>query len=103
MKKIVDQQFKNQRVNVEGTGFQNCRFTNCHIIYTGGTLPVFASCIFDRCQWVFDGPAENTIQYFALLATQLGPGGLEIIEGVFESIRRGGVGHGILEHTPALR
>jgi hypothetical protein len=31
----------------------------------------------------------------------LGPGGRDIVEGIFESIRQGGVGHGILTSTPS--
>jgi hypothetical protein len=90
-------------VDVDGKTFKNCRFVGSRIIYEGGEVPKFTNCIFERCQWVFDGPAENTIQYFALLYNGLGPGGHELIEGIFDSIRRGGVGHGTLLPTPALR
>lgn len=83
--------------------FRNCRFVGCRIVYNGGNIPEFTDCAFESCQWVFDGPAENTIQYFALLATGLGHGGAEIVDSVFSSINQGGVGHGTLMPTPALR
>jgi hypothetical protein len=92
-----------ENVKVDGKTFRNCRFVNCRIIYAGGKVPEFTDCVFESCQWVFDGPAENTIQYFALLSNGLGLGGRELIEGVFDSIRQGGVGHGTLVQTPALR
>ncbi len=90
-------------VEVDGQKFKNCRFVRCRIIYNGGKVPEFIQCAFESCQWVFDGPAENTIQYFALLATGLGPGGSEVAESIFDSMRRGGVGHGTFVPTPAMR
>lgn len=102
-----DLHFTDETVTVDGNEFHNCRFTGSRLVFTGmGALPKFANCVFDRCQWVFDGPAENTIQYFALLYNGLGPGGQELIEGLFDSIRHGGVGHGSLmpgTAEPALR
>jgi hypothetical protein len=95
--------FTDETVKVDGNTYFNCRFVDSRIVYEGGPLPKFEHCVFERCQWVFDGPAENTIQYFALLYTGLGPGGKELMEGVFDSIRQGGVGHGTLLPTPALR
>jgi hypothetical protein len=95
--------FTDETVQVDGNAYHDCRFTVSRIVYEGGPIPEFVNCVFDRCQWVFDGPAENTIQYFALLYTALGPGGRELIENIFESIRKGGVGHGTLLPTPALR
>jgi hypothetical protein len=95
--------FTDETVAVDDNQYENCRFTASRIVYAGGGVPVFANCVFDSCQWVFDGPAENTIQYFATLYTGLGPGGQQLIEGVFDSIRQGGVGHGTLLPTPALR
>jgi hypothetical protein len=95
--------FTDETVEVDGNEYQNCRFTESRIVYSGGAVPRFANCVFDRCQWVFDEAAENTIQYFALLYNGLGAGGQELIEGVFDSIRKGGVGYGTLLPTPALR
>jgi hypothetical protein len=102
-KKLENLHITDETVSVDGRTFVNCRFTLSRIVYAGGPVPQFIECVFDRCQWVFDGPAENTIQYFALMFTGLGLGGQEIVEGVFDSIRKGGVGQGILEPTPAIR
>src|SRR5215218_1853227 len=100
MKELKDLLITDENVVVDGKTFNNCRFVECRILYKGGKVPEFTNCAFESCQWVFDGPAENTIQYFALLYTGLGLGGREIIEGIFDSIRQGGVGHGILEDIP---
>lgn len=91
--------FTEETVKVDDNEYQNCRFTECRIVYTGTGIPKFANCVFERCQWVFDGAAENTIQYFASLYNGLGPGGRELIEGLFDSIRQGGVGYGALVPT----
>jgi hypothetical protein len=90
-------------VEVDKQIFRNCRFVESRIIYRGGKVPEFTNCAFESCQWVFDGPAEDTIQYFALLYSGLGLGGQELVEGIFDSIRQGGVGHGTLLPAPALR
>jgi hypothetical protein len=100
MKDMKDLLITDENVEVDGKTFQNCHFIESRIIFKGGKVPEFTDCIFERCQWVFDGAAENTIQYFAALYTGLGLGGQEIIEGIFDSIRQGGVGHGILEDIP---
>lgn len=88
--------FTDEDIHIDEARYVDCVFRNCRIIFTGKPLPGFENCSFDSCQWVFDGPAENTIQYFAALYTGLGPGGRELMEGIFDSIRRGGVGHGAL-------
>jgi hypothetical protein len=95
--------FTDETVPVDGNTYFACHFVDSRLLYEGGEVPIFERCVFERCQWAFEGPAENTIQYFALMYTKLGPGGREIIEGIFDSIRRGGVGHGTLQPTPALR
>ncbi|MFT4039246.1 MAG: hypothetical protein QM692_13755 [Thermomicrobiales bacterium] len=95
--------FTDESVTVDGNAFHDCQFRESRLIYNGGEPPVFTNCLFERCEWVFDGPAENTIQYFAGLYTGLGDGGRHMIETIFDSIREGGVGQGALAHTPALR
>ena len=99
--RYVNKHFTDETVRIDVDEFENCRFTECRIVFTGAGPAKFANCIFDQCQWVFDGPAENTIQYFAALYNGLGPGGKELIEGIFDSIRKGGVGHGALLPSPA--
>lgn len=98
--------FKDETVKVDGNEYQNCVFTESRVVFTGGIPPRFTGCVFDRCQWVFDEAAENTIQYFAALYSGLGQGGRELIEGLFDSIRHESVGHGTRmsgSTEPALR
>jgi hypothetical protein len=97
-------QFTNQTIRVDENEFVNCKFVECRLIFTGAGSASFQSCLFERCEWIFDGAAENTIQYLAAMYNGLGLGGRDIVEGIFESIRQGGVGHGSLVSTasPAL-
>ena len=93
--------FTNQIVEVDNNQFVDCMFIKCGLRFTGAGVVGYQDCVFDECEWIFDGPAENTIQYLAAMYNGLGSGGRDIVEGIFDSIRRGGVGHGILVHTPS--
>lgn len=95
------QQFANKTVEVDNNQFVDCKFTNCVLRFTGAGAVGYQNCVFDRCEWMFDGPAETTIQYLAAMYQGLGPGGRDIVEGIFDSIRQGGIGHGILHYTPS--
>ncbi len=96
-KVVANQTFVGQNIPVDNIIYRNCRFTGCRIIYQGLGPAHFENCTFDAPQWVFDGPAENTLQYLAFLYNALGPGGRDLVEGIFDSLRQGGIGHGILE------
>ena len=53
-------------------------------------------CVFTRCDWVLDGPAENTLLYLSAFYHGLGTQGPKMVESIFDSIRRGTVG----QHIP---
>ncbi len=91
--------FTDVTIRIDEDVFTNSKFVRCRIVFTGVRPARFENCVFDRCEWVFDGPAENTIQYLAAMYNGLGTGGRELVEGLFDSIRKGGVGHGILVPT----
>jgi|SRR5689334_2185108 hypothetical protein len=104
--RYVNQQFRDENIHIDEDEYQFCRFQNCRIIFSGNGPARFSNCKFDECQWVFDGAAEETIQYLAALYSGLGAGGRALVEGVFQGIREGGVGHGTLipgPPTEALR
>jgi hypothetical protein len=93
--------FTDEDIRIDENVYTSCIFRNCRIIFTGKGPAQFSNCKFDQCQWVFDDAAEQTIQYLAALYTGLGPGGEDLVEGIFDSIRQGGVGHGaIVPGTP---
>lgn len=89
-----------ENIRIDEDEFTNCWFKNCRIIFTGKGPARFSNCKFDECQWVFDDAAEETIQYMAKLYTDLGLGGQALVEGIFDSIRQGGIGYGTLMPGP---
>ncbi|MGH2617093.1 MAG: hypothetical protein ACRDJC_17815 [Thermomicrobiales bacterium] len=95
-----NESFDNIAIDVDGKWFKNCTFYRCKIIFNGAEATKFERCTFTECQWVFDKGAEKTLEYLTALYHGLGEGGRAIVEGLFDSIRQGGVGHGILEDLP---
>lgn len=102
---VRDETFGPGSVQVDDTLFIKCRFTQSKIIFEGTGPVSFDGCTFDRCDWVFDGPAEHALLYLTTLYHGLGDGGRELVEGIFESIRQGTVlqGQHIAQPQPALR
>jgi hypothetical protein len=93
--------FGQEPVQVDGFYFKDCKFLQSKIIFRGFEPVQFDGCLFDRCEWVFDGPAENTLLFLSALHRGLGLEGANLVEGIFESIRIGGVEKGILVAEPA--
>jgi hypothetical protein len=100
-----DQSFTDQAIDVDGKQFKRCVFFRCKIIFSGQAPTSYDDCVFNECHWVFAGGAEQTLHYLTALYHGLGEGGRAIVEGIFDSIRRGGVSDGVLEDlpVPALR
>lgn len=52
-----------QRVDADGNEYEQCTFTDCQIIYSGGEIAKFTGCSFDGCRFALDGAAARTIAY----------------------------------------
>jgi hypothetical protein len=98
--RFIREVFRDETIEIDEDEYQQCRFVNCRIVFSGKGPARFSDCKFDECQWVFDGAAEETIQYLAALYTGVGEGGRMLVEAIFNSIRQGGVGHGALQREP---
>ncbi len=92
--------FEDQTIAIDGNQYINCTFIKCRIIFTGFEEGVFDECKFISCDWGFSGPAVNTLNYLAAIYNGLGENGHEMVEGIFESIRRGIVKTGELLASP---
>ena len=88
--RVENKLITDENVFVDQNEYINCVFERCRIIFTGKGPARFSGCRFILCEWVFDGAAEETIQYLAALYNGMGTGGADLVEGVFESIRKGG-------------
>lgn len=78
--------FQTCLVDLDGSSFDDCRFSGCQMVYSGGTPPVLANCQFDGCQWSFAGEAANTI---AVMSGFYNGGFEDLIEQTFHQIRKG--------------
>jgi hypothetical protein len=60
-----NENLKNAAYLIDEHLFNNCKLTNCRLIYDGGSFE-FVNTTFENCAWTFRGPARDTI---ALLST----------------------------------
>lgn len=93
---IRDEHYRRQIVYLDDTVFINCIFDDCKLIFTGRGRVSFDRCTFIFCQWVFDGPAENTLLFLSAIFRGLGEEGRKLVRGIFESIEMGTVDEGHL-------
>jgi hypothetical protein len=83
--KYQDVTFKNQTVEVDGNDYKNCTFEKCMMRFRGDGEPgsMIGSRITD-CQWHFDGPAGNTIQFLTALYAN---GGADFVDALVRVIK----------------
>lgn len=86
--RFENETFRDRTVEIDGNQYTNCTFIKCRIVFTGFEEGVFDACNFIRCDWGFSGPAASTLNYLAAIYHGLGQTGQDMVEGIFESIRR---------------
>lgn len=87
MIKNMRNHYENTRVLLDNNEFSDCTFVNCIMEY-GGTGPVsMVNCKFNNPQWVFVGPAGNTLQFMRAMYQGMGEVGKQLIEKTFENIK----------------
>lgn len=75
-------------LKIDGNEFNNCTFTGCTLDFSG-TAPVsFVGCTFHEVNWVFSGPAQNTLAFLQGLYHGMGEGGKALVEATFDNIRK---------------
>jgi hypothetical protein len=81
-----NQTFTSTDVRLDSRSFENCVFDKCTMIYRGGPLPLLVGCSFRNCQWLFEGPALQTLK---LLSTfhRAGGGFTAVFEELVKKIR----------------
>ncbi|MCR9088669.1 MAG: hypothetical protein NXH97_18210 [Rhodobacteraceae bacterium] len=55
-------------IKLDYATLQDTIFRNCKMIYGGGRPPTMINCVFDACEFIFEGPALNTQMFMASLA-----------------------------------
>ena len=56
------------RVSLDGGSFQDCRFKNATLVYSGAGGAELSGCAFDGVKFEFVGPAANTLALLKAMA-----------------------------------
>src|SRR5690349_4340525 len=66
MKRIQNESFTGDVIDLDGVWFTNCRFVNCHLRYSGDSQSRFEKChVAEGNVWEFKGAALNTVKLLA--------------------------------------
>lgn len=75
--------FQEATVPLDGTGFVDCVFRACVLVYGGGESPTFDNCTFEQCTWEFRDAAERTAELIRAFAQAMGAQGKDWLESLF--------------------
>jgi hypothetical protein len=84
---VVGREFAAEHVQIDGTHFEDCTFDGCTFVYRGGPAPDFVRCTFAAPHFVFEGPAQRTLQLMSAIYDGIDE---RIIEKTFDQIRGAG-------------
>lgn len=84
---FFNQNFKDAREVLDGNSYKGCTFTNCKIIYRGGSGPSINDCKFNECTWHFEDAAERTVGFMHQVYHGMGDGGIALIDSLITVIR----------------
>ncbi len=76
---------KNEVVHLDYADLRDTNYTDCKLVYKGGTPPAIGDCTFLRCSFIFENEALNTMQF--LLALASGTGGRDLVLRQFLGIK----------------
>lgn len=63
---------RNDVVVLDYGSFSDTNFIGCKIIYRGGRPPTLLNCDLIDCEWIFEGPALNTVGFLRSLVASDG-------------------------------
>ncbi len=92
MNQNIDNTYVGVKISLDNQIYKNCSFTNCVIEYSGNGTISLTGCRFDNCQWLFSGPAQNTINFMQMMYHNMGDFGRKMIEATFDNIRNNSTG-----------
>ena len=84
-----EQTYTGEVVNIDDNKFEECSFVRCKVIYAGGERFDLSHCTFDACAFSLEGPAQNPLNFMALLYREGGSEGQQFVEVIFNQIKRG--------------
>lgn len=74
------------RVQLDGKVFENVTFKGAQLFYSGGVMPSFKSCNFDKADVIFNESAGNTLTFLRAMAPA-STGLRSIVEGLFPEMK----------------
>jgi hypothetical protein len=80
MAEYRDVSFEDEVVDLDDSIFTGCTFSRCDVRYSGGTFQL-AAVSFADCQFLFRGPAANTLGMLQWMRQE--PGGRELFDLTF--------------------
>lgn len=86
---VQDQTFTTEAVLLDNHLFIKCDFVGSKLVFMGEGPVRFEACRFYSCEWVFDGPAENTLLFLSALNQGLGAEGKKLVKDIFASVLQG--------------
>ena len=90
MAEFNEQEFKDADEVLDGNTYNRCTFTNCRLVYRGGTIPFLRGCQFVRCSLSWEDAARRTLDLLKGMYHGFGEAGHKLVEDTFQNIRRGG-------------
>lgn len=97
--KLYKAEIKNRIVELDGSEYIDCSFTECIMRFYGFQPYAMVDCKFDRCSFELAGPASNTIGYMNAMYKGGGEGGKALILDLIHKITGGEHGATLPEYV----
>ena len=69
--KVVGRSYTGVGVSLDNTSFEQCKFKNCTLFYSGGPAQIAPGNYFENCRWQFQGAAAITMQVIQQLGWKI--------------------------------
>ena len=74
---LVRKKVEGEVVHLDYATLSDTDFSNCKLVYKGGTPPVLDRCTFFKCMFIFENEALNTMRFLGGIAGS--DGGRELV------------------------
>lgn len=88
MIKNIRNTYVQTQLKLDGNEFNECTFDRCTLEFSGTGPVSFIDCKFTSVNWLFSGPAQNTLVFLNGLYHGMGDGGKALVEATFDNIRK---------------
>jgi hypothetical protein len=88
MIKNINNTYVQTQVRLDSNEFIDCSFDRCTLEFSGTGPVSLLGCNFNEVNWVFSGPAQNTLAFLYGVYHGMGEGGRALVEATFENIRK---------------